>query len=96
MQLLQISLRETEVKPWRSGNDACGSMRHRVQTRFRTRSKQQHWHTTHKIQNCAGHVGLNAPSLQGFDTLKKCVDSDGSSAQTMEHGGRDRFHTNGS
>ena len=29
------------------GNDLCGSMRHRVQTR----SKQHEWHTTHKIQN---------------------------------------------
>ena len=26
-------------------------MRHRVKTRFRTRLKQQYWHTTHKIQN---------------------------------------------
>ena len=46
--------REIEVKPWRSGNDSCGSTRHRVQTRFRTRSKQQYWHTIHKIQNGAG------------------------------------------
>ena len=25
---------ETEVRPWRSGNDLCDSMRHRVQTRL--------------------------------------------------------------
>ena len=47
-------LPETEVRPWRSGNDSCDSMRPRVQTRFRTRSKQQYWHTTHKIQSVGG------------------------------------------
>ena len=35
-------------------DDSCGSTRHRVLTRFRTRSKQQYWYTTHKIQNGAG------------------------------------------
>ena len=44
-------------------------MRHSVQTRIRTRSKQQYWHTTHKIQN-RRHVGLNATRLQGYDFLR--------------------------
>ena len=37
-----------------SGNDFCDSVRHRVQTRFRTRSRRQYWHTTHKTRNGGG------------------------------------------
>ena len=58
-------LRETEVKPWRSGNDLCDSMRHRVQTRFRTRSKQKYWHTTHKIQNGGGTLDWTRRGCRG-------------------------------
>ena len=53
MQLLHL-LRETEVRPWRNGNDSGDNMKHKVRTRFRTRSKQQYWHTTHRIQNDPG------------------------------------------
>ena len=50
MQLLQFPFVGDRSQAWRNGNDLCDSMRHRVQTRLRTPSKQQYWHTAHKIQ----------------------------------------------
>ena len=47
------SPRKAEVKPWRSVNVLYGSTRHRTWTRSGTQSKQQHWHTTHRIQSGA-------------------------------------------
>ena len=51
MQLLQFPFMGDRSQAL---EDLCDSMWHRVQTRFRTRSKQQYWHRTHKIQNGAG------------------------------------------
>ena len=55
---------------WRSGNDVCDSMRHRVQTRFRTRSKQQYWQHNPQDPEWRRHVGLNATRLQEYEALK--------------------------
>ena len=44
-------------------------MRHRVQTRFRTRPKQKYWHNPQDPE-WRRHVGLNATRLQGYDTLR--------------------------
>ena len=54
VKLLQFPIVGDRGQALEEWNDLCDSKRHRVQTRFRTRTKQQFCHTTHKIQNGGG------------------------------------------
>ena len=65
-----VRLWETKVKPWRSGNDLCDSMKHKVQTRFRDTIKAAILAHNPQDPEWRRHVGLNATRLQEYDALK--------------------------
>ena len=89
-------LRETEVRPWREWE--------RLVRQYEAQSSDTLQDTikaailAHNLQDpeWRRHVGLNATRLQGYDAPRIEWKAMHESVQTLEHGRRERLHTNGS
>ena len=64
-----FSIYGRQARPWRSGNDSCGSTRHSLDTLQDTIKAAILAHSPQDPE-WRRHVGLNATRLQGYDALR--------------------------